>query len=160
MKLDDTVWGGLLVAFAGVLAVHVSSFPKIPGQQVGPNALPTLVAAGLAVCGAIMLVKGVRERLRGNAGAWLELPEWFAHRPQRIAFVALLAVNVFYLLAAERLGFVLTGSVYLFVLMGVLRVALLRAALIAVLMTLAIHWCFYKMLKVPLPWGVLQSVAW
>jgi putative tricarboxylic transport membrane protein len=38
-----------------------------------------------------------------------------------------------------------------------------RAALIlpiAVLVSLIVHTGFYKLLKVPLPWGVLQSVAW
>ena len=31
---------------------------------------------------------------------------------------------------------------------------------LALVLTLAIHYCFYKLLKVPLPWGVLQSIAW
>jgi len=31
---------------------------------------------------------------------------------------------------------------------------------LAVAMTLGIHYAFYKLLKVPLPWGLLQGVAW
>jgi len=36
----------------------------------------------------------------------------------------------------------------------------LRALVLAVLLTLLIHFVFYKLLRVPLPWGLLQGVAW
>jgi putative tricarboxylic transport membrane protein len=121
--------------------------------------LPGALAVGLGVCGAVLLVRGLRER-RASGVPWLEWPEWLAHRPQVIALAVLAAVNVMYLLVVDRLGFVLTGIVYLTALMWVLRVRFGRALLIAVAMTLAIHYCFYKLLKVPLPWGILQSVAW
>ena len=71
-----------------------------------------------------------------------------------------IGVNLLYLLAVDRLGFVLTGIVYLAALMLVLRVRPLRAVVLAVVLTLAIHFCFYKLLRVPLPWGVLQPIAW
>ena len=59
-----------------------------------------------------------------------------------------------------RLGFVIVGTIYLTALMAVLRVRIGRALLIGFVMTLLIHYAFYKLLKVPLPWGVLQPVAW
>jgi putative tricarboxylic transport membrane protein len=31
---------------------------------------------------------------------------------------------------------------------------------LAVVVTLIIHYAFYKLLRVPLPWGLLQGVAW
>ena len=102
---------------------------------------------------------GLRRHARGGPG-WVELPEWFASRPQVIGFAVLVGVNVFYLLAVQRMGFIPVGVVYLAALMWVLRVKPLRALFIALLMTLLIHYAFYKLLKVPLPWGVLQAVAW
>ena len=44
--------------------------------------------------------------------------------------------------------------------MWVLRVRLPRAIVIALVMTLVIHYMFYKLLRVPLPWGVLTPWAW
>jgi putative tricarboxylic transport membrane protein len=41
-----------------------------------------------------------------------------------------------------------------------LRVPPGRALLTAVLVTLVIHFAFYKLLRVPLPWGLLQNYAW
>ena len=50
--------------------------------------------------------------------------------------------------------------IYLAALMWALRVPLVRAVPIAIVMTLLIHYAFYKLLKVPLPWGLLRSIAW
>jgi putative tricarboxylic transport membrane protein len=41
-----------------------------------------------------------------------------------------------------------------------LRVRLAVALVVALATTLAFHWAFYKLLRVPLPWGVLQGIAW
>ena len=60
----------------------------------------------------------------------------------------------------DRLGFVLTAFVYLSALMGVLRVRLVLLLPLAAAATLLIHGAFYRLLKVPLPWGVLQRWAW
>jgi putative tricarboxylic transport membrane protein len=159
VKLGDAIWGALLLGLAGALLWHVQGFPKMPGQHVGPAVLPGTLAVGLGVCGAMLLVRGLRARTTGPA-PWVEWPAWLAARPQVVAAAALVAVNLFYLLAVQALGFVLTGVVYLFVLMRALRVRPVRALALAVAMTLVIHYGFYKLLKVPLPWGVLQPIAW
>ncbi|WP_280154841.1 tripartite tricarboxylate transporter TctB family protein [Piscinibacter sp. XHJ-5] len=159
MKLNDAVWGALLLALAGALLWHVQGFPTIPGQKVGPSALPGALAVALGICGALLVVSGLRQRTAA-AGRWAEWPAWFAHRPQVIAFGVLVAVNLLYVMAVDRLGFVLTGIVYLAAMMLALRVRPLRAVTVAVVMTLLIHYAFYKLLKVPLPWGVLQPLAW
>jgi putative tricarboxylic transport membrane protein len=158
MKIDDALWGAALLLLAALLGWYVQGFPSIPGQQVGPNALPRLLAVGFAVCGVMLVRRGLRQRT--TATPWVYLPAWWAAMPQRRAFAVLIAVNLLYLLAAQRLGFVIVGVIYLFALMWSLRVRPRRALLIAAVGTLAIHFVFYKLLKVPLPWGVLQGVAW
>lgn len=160
MKFNDAIWGAALVVFAGLLLLHVSSFPAIPGQKVGPNALPGALAVGLGVCGAILFWRGLRERAAPGGARWIELPDWFASPPQLVGFAVLVAVNVLYLVAVDRVGFLIVGTIYLAALMWALRVKLAHALPIALAMTLVIHYAFYKLLKVPLPWGVLQGVAW
>lgn len=156
MKLNDALWGVLLLVLSGALLLHVRGFPTIPGQQVGPSALPAAIAVGLGVCGLVLVVRG----WRGRAAGWAEWPAWLVARPQVLALAVLVGVNLLYLFAAQRLGFVLTGVIYLGALMWALRVRPLRALAIAVVATLLIHYCFYKLLRVPLPWGVLQAIAW
>lgn len=160
MKFNDAIWGAALVVFAGLLFVHAQGFPSIPGQSVGPGALPKVLAFGLAACGAILFMRGLRARNSAAGGRWVELPDWFASPPQLLGFAVLVGVNLLYVLGVERIGFVITGWIYLAALMLVLRVRPWFAILVALVMTLLIHYCFYKLLRVPLPWGVLQAIAW
>jgi putative tricarboxylic transport membrane protein len=159
VKLSDAIWGALLLALAGALLWHVQGFPAMPGQHVGPAALPSVLAVGFGVCGLLLLVRGLRARTAASL-RWVEWPEWLRSRPRLLALAALVGVNVFYLAAVQPLGFVLVGVIYLFVLMTALRVPPGRALVLSVALTLLIHYGFYKLLKVPLPWGVLQPVAW
>ena len=161
MKLNDAVWGALFALVGAAILWHVQGFPRIPGQNVGPGLFPGVLALAMLVCGALLIATGLKAR-RG-AGAtfrWAAAPEWLRSRRHLLAFAVLVASNVFYLLVVERLGFLLTAFVYLTALMWVLRVRLAVAVLVAFLMALAIHYAFYKLLRVPLPWGVLQGIAW
>jgi putative tricarboxylic transport membrane protein len=165
VRIDDTIWGAALVALGGTVFVHVQRFPSIPGQSVGPGAFPGVLGVALALCGVLLLVRGLRARWAAGAGGgarppWVEWPDWFGAPRQRLGFVVLVAVCLFYLLAAGRLGFIPCGTVFLTALMVVLQVRPGRALLLGVVMTLLIHHVFYKLLKVPLPWGLLESIAW
>jgi len=160
VKFNDAIWGAALAVFGGLLFLYARTFPAIPGQSIGPGALPTALAVGLAVCGAILFLRGLRARAAGGAARWVELPDWFASPPQLLGFCVLVAVNLLYVLGVERIGFVITGWVYLAALMLVLRVRPWLAIVVGLVMTVLIHYCFYKLLRVPLPWGVLQPIAW
>lgn len=160
MKLNDAVWGALLALLSAAILVKVQSFPRIPGQNIGPGLFPGIVAAGLGVCGLLLVVRGWKARRGVDGAPWFEAPEWLRSPRHVLAFGVLVGVNVFYLLAVQRLGFVLTAFVYLASLMWVLRVRLALVLPVALVMTLVIHYAFYKLLRVPLPWGVLQGVAW
>lgn len=155
MKLNDAVVGAALLLLALAVGWHIRSFPEMPGQKFGPAVFPGIIAAGLAVCGVLLVVRGVR-----SGGPALQISPWM-RSPSLIANFALVcAILVFYVLAAEALGFVIAGTAVLLALFLKLGVPPLRAAVVAVIATLAIHTLFYKGLRVPLPWGVLQPVAW
>jgi putative tricarboxylic transport membrane protein len=161
MKLNDAVWGALLMLFSAVVLIHIQGFPKIPGQKVGPALFPGVLAAGLAVCAVMLIAKGLAARAQGGERArWIELDGWARQRRLVIAFFAVIGVNVFYILAVDRLGFILTAVVYLGTLFTVFGVRVKWVVPLALAVTLVIHYAFYKMLKVPLPWGVLQGIAW
>jgi putative tricarboxylic transport membrane protein len=165
VKINDAIWGALFIAGATAVLIHIQAFPKIPGQNVGPALFPGVVAAGIAICGLILVVRGLRARAGAGfadhaAGRWMILPPWLRSGRHVAGFLVLVGVNAFYLFAVDKLGFLITGFVYLLGLMWVLRVRLARAVPIAIVMTLVIHYAFYKLLKVPLPWGVLTPFAW
>ena len=62
-------------------------------------------------------------------------------------------------MASEPLGFHLTGFVLLLAWMRILGTRLSLALVVAVVATVVIHLAFYKVLRIPLPWGVLERWA-
>jgi putative tricarboxylic transport membrane protein len=64
-----------------------------------------------------------------------------------------------YILAADALGFHITGIVLLTFWMRILGASWRMAAVAAVVATIAIHLSFYKMLRIPLPWGLFEQYA-
>ncbi len=49
---------------------------------------------------------------------------------------------------------------YLATLFGVFGVRSRWIVPLAIVVTLVIHYAFYKLLRVPLPWGILERFAW
>ena len=126
----------------------------MPGQKFGPAWFPGLVAGGLGVCGALLVFAGFR-----SGASWLQLPEWLHRERSRAAVFAVLGGVVFYILAADKLGFYLTGIVIIALWVRVLGASGRMTILMAVSAPLIIHLAFYKGLRVPLPWGLLEKWA-
>ena len=161
MKLNDAIFGLLLLALGATVLIMVQSFPKIPGQQVGPALFPGLIAIGICIGGLILLVRGLRQRLRdGKAAAWFTADEWVRSPRHLLAFAVLIGSVIFYMLASQTLGFLVCSVLVLTVLFCTLQVPVGRAVVIAIIVSLLIHFAFYKLLRVPLPWGILQNYTW
>jgi putative tricarboxylic transport membrane protein len=155
VKLNDAVAGVLLLALAAAVGWHVRGFPQMPGQKFGPALFPGVIAAGLAICGALLVVRGVR-----SGEALVRLAPWTRSPPLAANFLLVCGALAFYAAASDALGFLPTGAALLLALFLKLGVPAVRALATAVIATLAIHFLFYKVLRVPLPWGVLQPIAW
>lgn len=156
MKINDAIFGAVFLLFGLAVVVHVQAFPKIPGQQVGPALFPGLVAALLAGCGVFLIVSGIRKR---KAEPWYETADWMRSGRHAIAFFAIVGGAAAYVLLAERVGFLIVAPVLLWIWFTVLGVRRAKAAVVAIVVTLVIWYAFYKLLRVPLPWGVLTGVA-
>ncbi len=156
MKLHDSVLGALLLAAAVFALWQVRSFPPVPGQPYGAALFPGLAAGALAVCALLLIVRGLRTSrpfAATPAGAG-------AGRIFSLPLFATVGSIVFYIVASDRLGFIVTGTIVLAVLMASYGVTWRRLVPVALVATLVIHTGFYRLLKVPLPWGVLQPLAW
>ena len=155
MRVNDALLGALLVVFAVTLAFYAQTFPNVPGQQYGASVFPTLVALGFLGTGILMIISGLRAR--APLVAWAD---WARERHGlRNVVITVLAV-VFYIVASERLGFMLTMAPILLVLLRLFGVAWLMAIVVAIVMTLMIQYGFGTWLYVPLPWGLLAPVRW
>jgi putative tricarboxylic transport membrane protein len=126
----------------------------MPGQKFGPAWFPGLIALGLGVCGVGLVFCGWR-----SSAHWVQFPEWMHRERSRAAVLAVLGGVVFYILAADKLGFFPTGIVIVALWVRVLGASWRMTIPIAVIAPLIIHLAFYKGLRVPLPWGLLEQWA-
>ena len=156
MRIHDAVSGAVLALLAIAVLVAVSQYPTIPGQNIGPAAFPGLIAVLLLACSLALIGRGIRgERMPlFTAGAWMKSP---AHV---INFLLVIAGLLFYIFCSNFLGFIITGVVMLAALFYALHVRIIFILPIALVATLVIHTIFYKLLRVPLPWGLLQGLHW
>jgi len=158
VKFNDAITGAVLLALAIAVLVAVQSFPKIPGQNIGPGAFPGLLASLLAVCAVFLIARGVREKVAHEP--WIAPGGWLRSAAHLRGFLVTVGCLLFYVFASDALGFIVCSLailVAMFATLGVRRGLILPVALVA---TLVIHTAFYKGLRVPLPWGVLMPVAW
>jgi putative tricarboxylic transport membrane protein len=156
MKINDAVFGAIFALLGAVVLVHVQRFPNIPGQQYGAAIFPGLVAAGFVVCGVLLVISGVRARAEQP---WFRAGDWMRSPAHVVAALAIVAGVAAYILLAEAVGFLIVSPLLLLLWFRVLGVRWGTSLFAAVVTTLVIWYAFYKLLRVPLPWGVLTPYA-
>ncbi len=160
MRVDDAIVGTVLIAFAVAVIAYARTFPTLAGMDVGPALFPTVVGCGLVVCGVAMIAQSRLRRRHDRGRRWVELDDWARRwRPWANA-LAVVAVVFAFALLLDALGYHLTALAALLVLLVWLRVRPMTAVTVAVATTAATHELFYGWLRVPLPWGLLEPVAW
>ena len=142
-------WAGLALALLGLAVMwSARAFPNVPGQKLGAGFLPMLVGAGLLLCALVLVLRSIRGRAYSAADEVRS--EHFG------SSLVIIGAVIGYILLAERIGFLLIAPLCLLATFVALRVKLSQALLWAVAGTVVVHIAFYKLLRVPLPWGVLR----
>jgi putative tricarboxylic transport membrane protein len=136
-----------LTLLALVVLFTARAFPDVPGQKLGAGFLPMLVGAGLLLCGLALVARSRRAPAGSGAARGVE---------QVLPALVVMAAVAAYITLAERLGFLIVAPLVLLAVFKALRVGWRAALLWAVGGTLVVHVVFYKLLRVPLPWGVLR----
>jgi putative tricarboxylic transport membrane protein len=158
MRFNDAIIGLVLLLFGGAVTIHSQmSFPGLPGQQYGPAFFPTILGVALAGCGILLIVQGIIKR---REVPMMALGDWAFSSHHRVNFFLVMVALVFYILVSDWLGFIPTAFAVTTVLMLRFRVPIFPALGTSVASTLIIHSFFYKFMLVPLPWGLLQPIAW
>ncbi|UPY34864.1 tripartite tricarboxylate transporter TctB family protein [Sediminicoccus sp. KRV36] len=152
MLVTDRITGGGLMALGAAAAWFGSRLPAVPGQDVGPAAFPMVIGFGLMGCGALIAL---------GIGQSFEPPEEAEEGPKpRLGASGVLippALLLFYALASEPLGFLLTAAIMVLVAGLALGSRLAIAIPVAVVAPLLVHLAFYKLLRVPLPEGLIPA---
>jgi putative tricarboxylic transport membrane protein len=165
MQLSDRVTGVFMVALGGLAAYGGSRLSPVPGQQIGPNVFPLVVGIALAICGG-MIAFGVGRHYEEEAEADLakitgqiatdtagaDGPSAWWRGLKALVPPALL---LFYVVAVDRLGFLPTAAVMVLITSLALGARLRLAVPMAIGAPLLVNLIFSKLLRVPLPSGLL-----
>ncbi len=154
MKVGDAILGALIALLGGLVLWHVQGFPNIPGQKFGASLFPGVVSAGLLVCGVLLGIRGIR-----RGGPLLVLDPWTREPITLLRFLSVPAGLLFYVLTSDFLGFHIAAGLAMLGWLTLFGVRLLPSVALAVVFPVLMHYAFYKLLRVPLPWGLLQSVV-
>jgi putative tricarboxylic transport membrane protein len=144
-------WAGLGLALLGIAVMwSARAFPDVPGQKLGAGFLPMLVGAGLLLCALALIVRSLRSAPYAGRG------DGEARREHFGSSMVIIGAVVGYIVLADRVGFLIVAPLCLLATFLALRVKLSHALLWALAGTIVVHVAFYKLLRVPLPWGVLR----
>ncbi len=155
MRIHDSLIGGVLLVLSLLVLWHVQGFPPAPGQDYGPAVFPGVIAAGLALASLALIWQGISEKQHR-----FQLGEGLRSGRHLLAFAIVIAGTVLYIMLVDTLGFIVCSITLLVALQWACGVRWSLNLAVALIATLAIHTAFYKLLKVPLPWGLLERFAW
>ena len=160
MKISDRI-SGLFLAFLGLATFWGGSkLPPVPGQQVGPSAFPMVIGAGLMLLG-VLIALHVGRSFEDEAEAELAAhsdddpdAERYAHSRRWLVLLPP-GLLVFYYLASEAIGFIPVAALMIGVLAYTFNAKRSHILPVAIGGAIVIQLIFLKVLRVPLPPGLL-----
>lgn len=155
MRFNNALLGAIFMVLAGAMLAMTFTFPPFPGQKYGPSLFPRILAGGVIVFSAILMLRSFRS---GRREPWVELADWVREPRQLASFALMLGAMVFYIVASEPLGFLPTAFIIQLALFFWFGVKPMTAVVVAIVMTGIVYWFFDSLMRVPLPRGILDSV--
>jgi putative tricarboxylic transport membrane protein len=163
MRLSDRVTGLFVLGLGAVAAYAGSRLPPVPGQKVGPSAFPFVIGIGLCLCGLMIALRighSFEDEAEADLAAHSDLPTeeqvLASHSPfYQLRVLIPPALLVFYAVAAERLGFYVTTVLMILTTAFAFGAKPKLALPVALIAPVLVHLVFYKLLRVPLPAGLV-----
>ena len=147
MVRSNALVGGAAALLGAAVYWNTLSFPKLPDGTPGPSLFPQILSVLLVVSGLILILESRRSRT----------DEAVSYQGIAILKAGGVLVGVAaYIVLVERLGFLLTSGLLLAGLMLMLNVRVRIAIPVAVVVAVGCVILFEKILRVPLPPGLLR----
>ncbi|HWP46218.1 MAG TPA: tripartite tricarboxylate transporter TctB family protein [Candidatus Limnocylindrales bacterium] len=151
------------ILWGGVVFFLIRDFPRLDDGHPGPALFPGILAGLFIAFGAFLLIQSLRARSRSGTDPLAssqdkgkDLPLQRTYSPQGfLNALCVVAAIAFYIFFVEILGFLITGFLLLTLLMIKLKVPIWKSSIVSLLSTVGVYILFAKILRVPLPWGLL-----
>jgi putative tricarboxylic transport membrane protein len=150
MGKKDYIGGGLFMALGVFLWAMTFQFPVLDDAHPGPSLFPRVLGTLFIIFGAMVVFNGWRSiKIKEEANSEEQIPLNYFNP---ILVIILIAV---FIALANKLGFIITGVAILFTLMTKLRVSLLKSSIVSIALVCFVYIIFSKLLRVPLPMGLI-----
>lgn len=146
MKLSDALLGGAAMLLGVAAFAQVQSYPKMPDGTPGPSLFPQILGVLLVIFGGVIVFQSFRPHTDEN--------EHYERSAVIRAGLVLVAVAM-YVGLVQRLGFLITATLVTGSLMLILGVRLRVALPSTILLVIGSVMLFERILRVPLPVGIL-----
>ena len=157
MKVDDSILGVIIFIFGATIIYLSSEFDTLRHISYGPGFFPTIIGAGLVLCGCLLIGRRFLEGI--PKGKWVELGDWSRSARHIVNFVLIPISVIFYILISDLAGFFLSMILILSIQIAWFTRRIGSSIAIAFLVTLFLQIFFQGFMSVPLPWGVLEPFA-
>jgi len=152
MKKSDLIGGGIFIALGVFIILLTLGFPTLEKGHPGPALFPRILAVLFIAFGGVIFFRGVKGEKKGLEAETREevlVPKNYFNP------IFVLILMVAYIILSNWLGFYITSTLILFLLMIKLQVPYLRGLAVSILLTIFVNLMFAKLLRVPLPTGFL-----
>ena len=155
MRFSDTLIGGAAIAGGAALVLGAGQLRAMPGQQFGSAFFPQVVGICGVIVGIVMIVQSVRT---GRIRPLVQAPDWSGLGPV-LRVAAITASVLAFIQFGDTAGFLLPALVIQFVLMRMLGARWLVAVLASLAAAAVVYLVFGRLLRVPLPFGVIERLV-
>jgi putative tricarboxylic transport membrane protein len=150
MGRKDYIGGGIFMALGVFIWAMTFQFPVLDDGHPGPSLFPRVLGTLFIFFGSLVVLSGWRAaRAKATAPPEEKMPMNYFNPLLVIILIAA------FIALAPKLGFIVTGAAVLFLLMMKLRVSLLKRSIVSVALVCFVYLIFSKLLRVPLPIGLL-----
>ena len=155
MKMSDAIIGIIFTVAGLAVIIEARTFPAVAGQAYGSSFFPTILGAAMILCGLALAVTAI---IKGAASPLFRLPSWLQSTRSKLSLLIVVLALIFYMLAAGYLGFCLTAFLIVTGLQVWMKERLLRSFMTALGVTAVFFVVFGSVLRVPLPYGLVESL--
>ena len=155
LKVSDLASGLAIAGLGLAILLRARTFPSIGASPVSPAFYPGLIGAVLTACGLALVVMSLKKKA---ALPIAEIPDWMRRPGNFVAVLAVPAAIIAYGLLSPPLGFLATSVLVTFGLLLAFRVNVLWSAGVALVLSVSLHVIFVMLMRVPLPYGVIEAM--
>ena len=157
MHPKDLYCGIALIVLGGSIVWEASGFPALAGMPYGAGLFPTIAALGMCLCGALIVISALIRKRQATVLGDKELEKRTRYRGT-FNSIAVIVVVILYALFLDSLGFHVVSFLALLSLLLILQVRWMISFILAISVSVGVHFIFYSMLHVPLPWGMMERL--